>query len=618
MYVIATAGHVDHGKSTLVKTLTGIDPDRWQEEQRREMTIDLGFAWLTLPGGRTVSLVDVPGHERFVKNMLAGVGGIDAALLVIAADESVMPQTEEHLAVLDLLGVEHGIVVLTKMDLVDAEWLALVNEEIDAHFAGTTFAHAPRVAVSARTGAGLDMLIQTLDMLLDGVPLRGTAQGTPRLPIDRSFTISGFGTVVTGTLLDGPLTAQGQEVEIVPDGVRARVRGLQTHQQRQERVLPGTRVAVNLSGIHHKAVRRGHVLTLPGTLTSTTLLDVQVRLVRNTPYSLQHNAELDLFLGTAEVRCRAALLDSETLEPGATGWVQLRLDRPVAAVRGERCIIRQPSPGLTIGGGVIVDMHPPRHRRFRADVVTALETRLRGTPDELVMQELGSASPRLWSDVVQASGLDETTAHTGLQTLLNAGRVVALAGGTVLMAAQGWRQLMQQVTTSLQSYHQRFPLRIGMPREELRQRLKLDSRMLSAVLNEAAQQGITHDNDTSVWLTSHTPTPTTAQQRSVDALLAAMVRTPANPPAHQLEPDLLAWLIERGTLVRISSDIVFLPETCAAWQAWVETVLDEHGSISLAQMRDHFATSRKYALAFLEYLDERKVTRRSGDVRVRY
>jgi len=262
MYVIGTAGHVDHGKSTLVKTLTGIDPDRWAEEQRREMTIDLGFAWLTLPSGRSVSLIDVPGHERFIKNMLAGVGGLDAALLVVAADESLMPQTMEHLAILDLLEVRHGVVAITKADLVDPDWLALVSEEVAARLRGTSLVNAALVPVSARSGLGLDALRSALDRALDATPSRTIARGAPRLPVDRSFTIGGFGTVVTGTLIDGPLSV-GQELLVLPAGLRARVRGLQSHKQREETALPGTRVAVNLAGVHHSEVARGDVLASP-------------------------------------------------------------------------------------------------------------------------------------------------------------------------------------------------------------------------------------------------------------------------------------------------------------------------------------------------------------------
>ncbi|GAB4209834.1 MAG: hypothetical protein OHK0022_41670 [Roseiflexaceae bacterium] len=425
MYVIGTAGHVDHGKSTLVKTLTGIDPDRWEEERRREMTIDLGFAWLTLPSGRSISIVDVPGHERFIKNMLAGAGGIDAAMLVIAADESVMPQTTEHLAILDLLGVSHGLVVLSKIDLVDPDWLALVAEEVRERLRGTALAEAPLVPLSARSGEGLDDLHRALDELLDRTPSRSSASGAPRLSIDRAFTIGGFGAVVTGTLADGPLEV-GAEVEILPRGLRARVRGLQTHNSRQERVLPGTRVAVNLAGVSHHEVGRGDLLALPGRLRPTELVDVRVRLVQHLERPLVQNTPLDLFVGAAEVPCRATLLDRDELRPGESGWLQLRLAHPIAAARGDRYILRTPSPSQTIGGGVLVDTHPPRHRRFRPEVISALESLARGTPADLLRRPLADGLPHSWPELLRLSGLGEDAAREGLAELLASGTILTL------------------------------------------------------------------------------------------------------------------------------------------------------------------------------------------------
>lgn len=616
MYVVGTAGHVDHGKSTLVKALTGIDPDRWEEEKRREMTIDLGFAWVTLPSGRNVSIIDVPGHERFIKNMLAGVGGIDAALLVVAADESVMPQTEEHLAILDLLSVERGLVVITKADLVDDEWLMLVQDEIAQRLAGTTLAAAPRVVVSARTGAGLPELLTTLDQVLDATPSRAGASGIPRLPVDRSFTVGGFGTVVTGTLLDGPLTV-GQEVEVLPQGLRARVRGLQSHRQRIETARPGTRVAVNLAGVHHAQVDRGDMLTVPGGRAATSLLDVRLRLLPGIPRPLEHNTRLELFLGAAEVRCHAALLDREVLEPGETAWVQLRLERPVVAVRGDRCILRQPSPSLTVGGGVIIDPHPRRHRRFRADVLTALNTMARGAPDELLLQALGTGRPVVWEDLLRTTGLSAEVAREVLVGLQSAGRVLVLAD-SVLVSAQGWQRLAAESHRIVQSYHRRFPLRRGMPREEFRQRLGLDARIMAAVLGEAARAGVVQFNETSVWEPAHTPTLTPDQRREVDAMLTTMARSPYSPPRPALDPEVLTWALDHELLVRVSADVFFLPSTYAEMLEWVRETLAQLGSISVAAFRDRFGSSRKYALAFLEHLDERKITRRSGDVRVPY
>jgi len=380
MRVIGTAGHVDHGKSTLVEALTGTHPDRLKEEREREMTIDLGFAWLTLPSGEPISIVDVPGHEDFIKNMLAGVGSIDAALLVVAADEGVMPQTREHLAILDLLKIDRGVVALTKTDMVDEEgWLDLVQDEIARTLAPTSLAGAPILPVSARQRQGVQELLATLEHVLAETPTRRDL-GRPRLAIDRVFTIQGFGTVVTGTLLDGRLRL-GDEVEILPQGLKARIRGLQTHKQKVEMAVPGSRVAVNLVGVTTEDLKRGDVLTYPGLLKPTQLVDVQVTLVSDAPRPLRHNMALDFFSGASEIPAHVRLLGVQTLEPGQTGWAQLVLDAPAVVAKHDRFILRQPSPSLTIGGGVIVDPHAPRrHRRFRPETVTRLETLAHGTP----------------------------------------------------------------------------------------------------------------------------------------------------------------------------------------------------------------------------------------------
>jgi len=636
MYVIGTAGHVDHGKSTLVKTLTGIDPDRWAEEQRREMTIDLGFAWLTLPSGRSVSVIDVPGHERFIKNMLAGVGGLDAALLVIAADESLMPQTAEHMAILDLLDVRHGVVALTKADLVDEEWLALVREEVAERLTGTSLEGAPLVSVSARSGRGLDELRATLDRILDATPSRSAARGAPRLPVDRSFTIGGFGTVVTGTLIDGPLNV-GQELELLPAGLRARVRGLQTHKTRGEQALPGARVAVNLAGVHHSEVARGDVLAPPNTLRPTALVDVRLRLLADAPHPLAQNTRLDLFIGAAEVPCRVTLLDAETLEPGTTGWAQLRLERPVAVARGDRCVLRVPSPSLTVAGGTIVDAHPPRHRRFRPEVAAALDALSRGDPADLLAQALGDGPPRPWDELLAASGLPADVARPGLGRLVASGAVLllgdrgrggegdaALAGDglpaslsqAVLVSAGAFEKLATKIVPAVRAFHGRFPLRAGMPREELRQRLKLGPRVLGPFLAEAERRDLLVADEATVRLPGHEPRPAPQERRALDALLAAMGRSPYSPPAPELDAELLAWAAERRLLHKVADEVYFLPDTFEEMLAWVRATIGTAGSVTVGQFRDRFGSSRKYALAFLEHLDERKITRREGEGRV--
>ena len=358
---IGTAGHVDHGKSTLVHALTGIDPDRLAEEKARGMTIDLGFAWLTLPSGRSVSLVDVPGHERFIHNMLAGVGGIDACLFVVAADEGVMPQTHEHLDIVTLLGIERGVVALAKTDLVDEEWLDLVEQEVREVLAASSLARAPIVPVSAREGRGLDALLDALDAIL-AQPMARPQAGGPRLPVDRAFTQRGFGTVVTGTLGGGPLDV-GDVVHLYPGGTRSRVRGLQTHRSAEDRAWPGRRVAVNLGGLAPADVPRGTVVAARGAVTETRRVDATLRLLPSAPRALKPGERVSWHSGTAEVVAALRYLEADPIQPGGAGWVQWRLGEPVAIRKGDPYVIRRLSPPMTIGGGEIVRAaarHVPR------------------------------------------------------------------------------------------------------------------------------------------------------------------------------------------------------------------------------------------------------------------
>ena len=360
MFVLGTAGHIDHGKSVLVHALTGIDPDRLREEKERGMTIDLGFAWLVLPSGRDVGIVDVPGHERFVKNMLAGVGGIDLALLIVAANEGVMPQTKEHLAILDLLEVKKCIAVITKKDLVDDELLSLVRMEIEELISSTAISGAPIIAVSAVTGEGLTELVAAIDELLDTTESRQDL-GRPRLPIDRVFTMAGSGTVVTGTLFDGILSV-GQEVEVVPSGLKSRIRGLQTHKSRIDTTSPGSRVAVNLVGINTSQLQRGDVVTRPGWLKPTKMVTAKISLISYLQRPLKHGATVSFHTGSAETVAKVRLLEGDTLQPGGSTWAQLSLDRPIAVIKGDHYIVR--SPMETLGGGDIVDTQARRLRRF--------------------------------------------------------------------------------------------------------------------------------------------------------------------------------------------------------------------------------------------------------------
>ncbi len=632
MRVVGTAGHVDHGKSTLVKALTGIDPDRLKEEQQRAMTIDLGFAWLTLPSGESVGIVDVPGHQDFIKNMLAGVGGIDAALFVIAADEGVMPQTREHLAILDLLEIPHGIIVVTKVDAIeDPDWLELIQADIAETVSGTALANAPILPVSALKGTGLKTLVDTLDRLLAQAPPRPN-RGRPRLPVDRVFSMSGFGTVVTGTLLDGQLQV-GQEVEILPQGLKTRIRGLQSHKKSVDLAQPGSRTAVNLTGLSTQDLQRGNVLTTPGWLEPTQLIDTQLKLLPDSPRPLRHNQEVELFTGATETLAHVRLLGVRQLEPGQTGWVQLRLAERIAAIKGDRFIIRQPSPSLTIGGGVIVDPLPRRrHRRFRPEVLQRLATLLAGTPEEVLLAELDRRGPLPAQTLIAECRLPAEAATTALANLLSRGDVFPLlesagtlanlpAAKTLVASPGGWATLLSQIQASLLEYHQRAPLRAGMPRSELKSRLKLETRLFNEAIQRGQTEGVLTATETTVRLVTHQVKLSQTQQAAVDKLLAEFRRAPYNTPlpkdvAAALGDEVMLALIEGGQLVRLSPEVILLAETYQNFVEWLKKYLQENQTVNVAQVRDVFNTSRKYAMALLEYTDEQRLTKRVGDDRV--
>ncbi|MSQ33650.1 MAG: selenocysteine-specific translation elongation factor [Dehalococcoidia bacterium] len=614
MFVIGTAGHVDHGKSTLVKALTGVDPDRLQEEQERGMTIDLGFSWLTLPSGRDVSIVDVPGHERFIKNMLAGAGGIDLAWLVIAADEGVMPQTREHLAILDLLQVKSGVLVVSKRELVDADWLALVQEDVRAAVIGTALEAAPQVAVSSVTREGLPELLAVTDRLLEECPGRQDL-GRPRLPIDRVFTIAGFGTVVTGTLSGGHLEI-GQEVEVAPGGLRARIRGLQTHRQKVERAEPGARTAVNLTGLAKGDLARGMVLTLPGLLKPTEAADVRLRLLAEAS-PLKHNAEVNFHSGSAEALARTRLLDRDELKPGETALAQLRLDRPLALARGDLFILR--SPSATLGGGTVLEPHARRHRRRDEGALVALAAVERGAPDDILLKTLEAQGVLEETALLERSGLPVPQARPALAGLTGSGRVRSLGGAaTYLISTAGWERVSARARAEVEAHHRQFPLRWGMPREELKSRLGLP-RGGDEALAALVQAGALQERGPSIRLPGQEVRLSAAQESRLRAFLDALEANPYSPPSPDSsgpDPELLAVALEREQAVKVTDGMVF---GARAYREMVQRVVDylkAHDTITLAQVRDLFGTSRKYAQGFLEHLDQTRVTRRVGDERV--
>ena len=647
MRVVGTAGHVDHGKSTLVRALTGIDPDRLQEEKARGMTLDLGFAWMDVPlftenltenvigpataSRMTVGIVDVPGHLDFIKNMLAGVGGIDAAILVVAADEGVMPQTREHLAILDLLAVPTTLVALTKTDAVDdPEWLDLVELDIATLLEPTRFARAPVVRVSALQGMGLDELRTTTGQVLGQLAPRRNRR-RPLLQLDRIFTISGFGTVVTGTLSDGDFSV-GDGVEILPGGLHARIRGMQSHQQSVTTAQPGTRVALNLTGVGTEQLRRGNVVALPGTLQPTLLLDVHFRLVPQAPKPLKHNQLVDLFIGAAEVPARARVLGVEQIEPGQAGWLQLRLQQPIVAAAGDHYILRQPSPSITLGGGVVLNAQPRRRwRRFDPIVLAQLAVLARGAPDEVVLQALErqpfSSSQQLWA----SSGLDVGVAQQVESELRATGAVVALALGSdvALLTATQWEAALHTLTQTVGDYHAQYPLRRGMPRGEARSRLttfvpggQLTPRLFNAWVVAAEVAERLQADEQLLWLPNHTIQLQPAQQQQVAHALKTLANAQYAPPAADeilaflgQDRELLDYLIAGGQLVRVGTSLLYRRQEVEDMLAQITTHLQQQGTITLAEVRDQFDTSRKYAQAVLEELDARRITRREGDAR---
>jgi len=616
VYVLGTAGHIDHGKSVLVQALTGIDPDRLREEKERGMTIDLGFAWMKLPSGREVGIVDVPGHERFVRNMLAGVGGIDLALLIVAANEGIMPQTREHLAIVNLLEIRNGIVVITKKDLVDEELLSLVRMEVEELIGTTTLSGAPVVAISALTGEGLPELVASIDELLGSTEPRRDL-GRPRLAIDRVFTMTGAGTVITGTLIDGSLSV-GQEVEILPSGLRSRLRGLQSHKTRLNTATPGSRVAANLVGVNTSQLQRGDVLTRPGWLSPTTLLTVKLRLLDYLHRPLKHGATVSFHTGAAEAMAKVRLLEGDELKPGQAAWAQVTLDRPVAAINGDHFIVR--SPMETLGGGKIIEAHARRLRRFRPDVIENLEAKETGTTEEMVLALLETKQPLETSALASELNLKAEEIKAALGSLAEQGKAVVLGKGaqSLLVTAKRWDGLAQKTRAVLQEYHRKFPMRPGMPKVELGSRLKMGG-YAAAAFQIMAAQSIIADEGTLVRLPAHQIQLTQAQRAKMDTFLRSLAENPYAPPSDLIpESDLLNLLIEQRQVVRVANDVVFAASVYDEMVAKVTSRIKSQGQITLAEVRDIFQTSRKYAQALLEHLDGEKITRRTGDVRVLY
>ena len=618
--IIGTAGHVDHGKTMLIQALTGIDTDRLQEEKKRGITIELGFAYLDFPNGQRVGIIDVPGHEKFIRNMLAGAGGVDFALLVVAADEGFMPQTVEHLDILCLLGLQDGLVVITKTDMVDAEMLAMVQADVEAHVQGTFLEGKPILPVSALTGAGIPQLRALLQERLQQAPVKNLRKPF-RLPVDRVFSVDGFGTVVTGTLVEGQIE-ENDEAQLYPSGLRAKVRNLQVHGQTVPQARAGQRVAVNLVGLKKSDIQRGDTLACTGSLENSWMLDVRLEALADSCRQILNHSQVHLYHGARVLLAKVVLLDRDQLVPGESAYAQLRLQEPLAARAGDRFVIRFYSPLETIGGGIVLDPNPPRHKRQDAAVLTALQVREAGSLAERLLQRIVESGTACISrsELADQFSLSQAELIPELQTLLEEGQVVEWEGRLLALVVAD--QLWPRLENLLLSYHRQNPLQKGMRREELRQKFPAEG-LLTLFLCEGRLQ----ENGGRIALSGFLPRFSPKQEEMRAKLGKLFAEAGLEVPSieeiyryfakeKELCRQVLGAMIESGELMLLNPQLVYPAARYEQVLTKTQAFFKENTSLTLAQFRDLLGTSRKYALAILEHFDREKRTKKIGDSRV--
>ncbi len=625
--IVGTAGHVDHGKTELIKYLTGVNTDRLPEEKRRGMTIEPGYTCLNLPDGRRLGLIDVPGHERFVHNMLSGVAGIDLVMLLVAADEGVMPQTREHLHIIDLLGISKGVIVISKTDLVDQEWLVMIREQIIETVAGTTLENAPIVEISALTGKGIDQLVAVLTQLTDEVETR-SASGACRMPIDRVFSKAGFGTIVTGTLFSG-IVKVGDMLELWPKGETVRVRGLQVHDCEQQQVSEGQRTALNIAGVDIDKTQRGGWIASPGLLRESYRIDVALRLLADAK-DLSQRARVRIHHGTAEVMGRINLLDREELEHGTDCIAQLELEKPLPPLKGDKLIIRSFSPVAVIAGAEVIDPMPSRHRRYQQDLIEQLRQHQQGDVGDNIRAALNKQKqPLALEDLAREAQILPDEITSVISQMVDEGRIVALVlDKDVFYVLPELLYLWQQkLIEALGEYHQSFPLRGGMLREEVRSRhfAAFNQRQFLALISYFCQHNILRFEGATIALGNFMVKLDLYQQELVEQIKNSWNSAGANPPDWQetcdalaidskLRSELLIYLCQQEILIKVAEDIYFSDQALREMIGKLHQRYGESG-FTLSEARDLLATSRKYILPFGEYLDRKKLTKRAGDKR---
>lgn len=632
--IIGTAGHIDHGKTTLIKALTGRDTDRLKEEKERGISIDLGFTYFDLPSGKRAGIIDVPGHEKFIKNMLAGIGGIDVVVLVIAADEGVMPQTKEHLNILKLLQVKKGIIALTKKDMVDPEWLEMISEQIHEEVADTFLEEARIIPVSSVKGDGLKDLIAEIDRLTEAVEQKDTISSF-RLPVDRVFTVPGFGTVVTGTLISGSIK-EGDKVELFPTGIESRIRSIQVHEKPVKEAFAGQRVAVNIAGIKVEEIQRGNVLAKPGSMEPTMMIDARMEMLKDAPMTIDNRDRLRLYHGTSEIMCRVVLLDREELKPGESAFVQLRLEEAIACQKNDRFVIRFYSPMITIAGGTILDPNPPKRKRFKEDVLEELSVKEKGDPSEVVEQFLLQNSDKFYDKkqiMKQLSFLDEEGFGQLIQTLKEKGLAVEFKQGedNYYAHTRYLNIVGEQLESALTQFHSKSPLKTGMSKEEIKSKLfeQVKPRLYDAILNYYAEKGLINVTNQFISRKDFEIAFTENQGKIKSMLLKRYSENKYNPPKlsdivaeAKFEKNQLNMvynaLIDMDYLVKVEEDIAFVKEAYEEAVKLVREHIAQNGAITLGEFRDLLGTSRKYAMALLDSFDQQKITKRIEDKRILY
>lgn len=625
--IIGTAGHIDHGKTTLIKALTGRNTDRWEEEQRRGITIDLGFTYFDLPGGDRAGIIDVPGHEKFINNMVAGVVGMDLVLLVIAADEGIMPQTREHVDILHLLGIEKSIIVLNKCDLVDEEWLELVEEEVREELAGTFLEHAPVAKVSAATGQGLEELIQIIEKMTEDDLTPKDIHTIPRLPVDRVFTLSGFGTIITGTLVSGTIHKE-DTLEMYPVGKECKIRSIQVHGTDRDVCYAGQRVAINLSNVKKKEIARGCVLAPKNSMKNTDLLDVKLNVLDSSMRVLTNHSRLHFFTGTSEILCRAVLLDKEEIGPGESGYVQLRLEEEIAVRRGDKFVVRFYSPMETIGGGVILEPNPGVKKRFHQDVIDELKRKESGSVADVIelhIREHGKTLITL-AELAKMTALSEQEIKEAAAELKSQGQIqeFQLKKDTWFWHADSRRAATEEILAALTAYERKYPYRYGMKKAEVQGIYfqKIRPNLFDRIIEFLEEEGCVKREGEFLC----TPDYQVRKDGVFDQVSSVLLDTfkkarfdfvrysEISLPKVERETgdDILNILLVEGSVVKVTEDMYTLKDYMEEARQAISAHLANDPVITIAQVRDMFQTSRKSAKPILEYMDSIKVTKKTG------